>query len=149
MWQVFREHHYLNSERLGAGVRCYVAKLDDKPVGFIAVAHVHMKARYLRVSRLVVLPDYQGIGVGKRLLNFVAEFFTSQLPEIPFYLVTSNPQLVRGNLERWKIKRVGHGSQGRGDTRINQEIRRANSRRRLSVSMQYIPERKAGDAPNA
>ena len=34
-----------------------------------------MKAKYYRVSRLVVLPDYQGIGVGKRLLNFIAELY--------------------------------------------------------------------------
>ena len=54
----------MNSERLGAGVRCYVAKYEDKPVAFIAVAHVHMLVRYFRVSRLVVLPDYQGVGVG-------------------------------------------------------------------------------------
>ena len=109
----------MNSERLGAGVRCYVAKLDDKPVAFIAVAHVKMLARYFRVSRLVVLPDYQGVGIGKRLLNFVAELYTSQLPEIPFYLVTSNPQLVRGNLGRWRVKRFGHGSCGNNESRIN------------------------------
>jgi GNAT superfamily N-acetyltransferase len=49
-----------------------------------------MKAKYYRVSRLVVLPDYQGIGVGKRLLNFVAELYTSQT-KMPFYILTSNP----------------------------------------------------------
>jgi GNAT superfamily N-acetyltransferase len=135
----------LNSERLGAGVRCYVTKLGDKPVAFIAVAHVHMLVRYFRVSRLVVLPDYQGIGVGKQLLNFVAELYTSQLPEIPFYLVTSNPQLVRGNLDHWRVKRVGHGSAGRNDSRINREIRNSNSKRRLSVSLEYVPsERRLG-----
>ncbi len=146
MWQVFREHHYLNTERLGAGVRCYVAKLGDKPVAFIAVAHVKMLVRYFRVSRLVVLPDYQGIGVGKRLLNFVAELYTSQLPEIPFYIVTSNPQLVRSNLDHWRVKRVGHGSAGRNDSRINREIRSSNSKRRLSVSLQYIPQKRSGGA---
>ncbi len=34
-----------------------------------------MKTKYYRVSRLVVLPDYQGIGVGKHLLNFTAELY--------------------------------------------------------------------------
>ena len=87
-----------------------------------------------------MLPDYQGVGVGKRLLNFVAELYTSQLPEIPFYLVTSNPQLVRSNLECWRVKRVGHGSRGGTDSRINQGISKSNSRRRLSVSLQYIPK---------
>ncbi len=147
MWQAFREHHYLNTEKLGAGVRCYVAKLGEKPVGFIAVAHVKMLSNYFRVSRLVVLPDYQGIGVGKRLLNFIAEHYTSQLPAVPFYLVTSNPQLVRGNLDHWKVKRVGHGSRGGTGGRINQGLVKANSRRRLSVSLQYMPKHKfcAGD----
>jgi GNAT superfamily N-acetyltransferase len=99
-----------------------------------------MKARYYRVTRLVVLPDYQGIGVGKRLLNFVAELYTSQT-KISFYILTSNPQLVRGN-NCWKITRFGHASQGRGDTRINSEIHSSLSRNRITVSMMYIPNDK-------
>jgi GNAT superfamily N-acetyltransferase len=134
---MFRQYHYLNG-RLGAGARCYIAIYGDRPVAFIAVVHVHMRARYYRVTRLVVLPDYQGIGIGKRLLNFIAELYTSQT-HLPFYLVTSNPQLIRGNLDRWRIKRVGHGSHGREDTRINRELVNSNSRRRLSVSMTYNP----------
>ena len=135
MWQVFRQYHYLNG-KLGAGVKCYVALYQQRPIAFIAVAHVHMKANYFRVSRLVVLPDYQGIGIGKRLLNFMAELYTSNY-NLPFYLITSNPQLVRGNLSNWIIKRVGHGSHGREDTRINRELVRSNSRGRLTVSLKY------------
>jgi GNAT superfamily N-acetyltransferase len=104
-----------------------------------------MKVNFFRVSRLVVLPDYQGIGVGKRLLNFIAELYTSQL-NLPFYLVTSNPQLIRGNMGDWRVKRVGHGSHGREDTRINREISKTNCRRRLSVSLQYIPKHKTSEA---
>jgi GNAT superfamily N-acetyltransferase len=140
MWEMFRQYHYLNGS-LGAGVRCYVAKYLDKPVAFIAVAHTRMKSNYFRVSRLVVLPDYQGIGVGKKLLNFIAELYTSQV-NLPFYLLTSNPQLVRGNLDKLKVKRIGHGSSGRRDTKINQELANSNSRRRLSVSIIYCPSRK-------
>jgi GNAT superfamily N-acetyltransferase len=113
---------------------------QQKPVAFIAVVHIHMKVNYYRVSRLVVLPDYQGIGIGKRLLNFIAELYTSQTG-LPFYLVTSNPQLVRGNLSGWIIKRVGHGSHGREDTRINRELIRSNSRGRLTVSIKYVPKK--------
>ncbi len=139
MWQTFRQYHYLNG-KLGAGVRCYVAMYQFKPVAFIAVAHIRMKSHYYRVSRLVVLPDYQGIGIGKRLLNFVAELYTSKT-KLPFYLVTSNPQLVRGDLGNWVIKRVGHGSHGKGDTRINRGIVKSNSRGRLTVSLKYVPKR--------
>ena len=139
MWQIFREHHYLNS-KLGAGVRCYVAKLQDRPVAFIAVAHIRMKSHHFRVSRLVVLPDFQGIGIGKRLLNFTAELYTSQI-NLPFYLVTSNPQLVRGNMDNWRVKRVGHGSSGRNDSRINRELVNSNAKRRLTVTLQYVSRR--------
>jgi GNAT superfamily N-acetyltransferase len=142
MWKSFRQYHYLNG-KLGAGVRCYASFYNQKPVAFIAVVHTRMKSNYFRVSRLVVLPDYQGIGLGKRLLNFTAEFYTSQI-NLPFYIVTSNPQLVRGNLGNWRVKRVGHGSAGSEDTRINSELTKSNSKRRLSVTLQYLPSKKRG-----
>ena len=137
---MFRQYHYLSGS-LAFSSRCYVAVYQDRPIAFIAVVHTRMKARYYRVTRLVVLPDYQGIGVGKRLLNFIAELYTSQT-KIPFYILTSNPQLVRGNSNRWKITRFGHASQGRGDTRINSEIHSSLSRNRITVSMMYMPNEK-------
>ncbi len=99
----------------------------------------------LGLARLVVLPDYQGIGVGKRLLNFIAELYTSQL-DLPFYILTTNPQLIHGSLSNWKVKRVGHISGGRTDSRINREIRSSISKNRLTVTLQYIPKSKSGGA---
>jgi GNAT superfamily N-acetyltransferase len=99
-----------------------------------------MRARYYRVTRLVVLPDYQGIGIGKNLLNFIAELYVSQT-KVPFYILTSNPQMIRGDLNNWKITRFGHASKGKGDTRINNEIRNSLSRKRITVSMQYVPKK--------
>ena len=132
---MFRSYHYLNS-KLGAGVRCYVAIYQNKPIAFMAIACVRMKSKYYRVSRLVVLPDYQGIGVGKRFLNFVAELYTSQT-KMPFYILTSNPQIIRGNMKNWKITRFGHASKGRNNSRINNEIKGSLSRNRITASLQY------------
>jgi len=134
---MFRQYHYLNG-KLGAGVRCYTAIYNEKPVAFIAVACVRMKAKYYRVSRLVVLPDYQGIGVGKRFLNFIAELYTSQT-KMPFYILTSNPQIIRGGMKGWRIARVGHASKGKENSRLNSEIRDSLSRKRITVSLEYIP----------
>ena len=136
---MFRQYHYLNGS-LPSTARCYTAVYQDKPIAFIAVVHTHMKTRYYRVTRLVVLPDYQGIGVGKRLLNFIAELYTSQT-KIPFYILTSNPQIIRGNMQNWKIMRLGHASKGQVNTRINNEIRSSLSRKRITVSLQYVPAR--------
>jgi GNAT superfamily N-acetyltransferase len=130
---MFRQYHYLNG-KLGEGVRCYVALYQRKPIAFITVACTRMKAKYYRVSRLVVLPDYQGIGIGKRFLNFIAELYSAQTKR-PFYILTSNPQIIRGNIANWKIMRLGHASRGRNNTRINIEIRASLSRKRVTVSL--------------
>jgi GNAT superfamily N-acetyltransferase len=132
---MFRQYHYLSGS-LASTARCYTATYQEKPVAFIAVVHIHMKTRYCRVSRLVVLPDYQGIGMGKHLLNFIADLYTSQT-KAPFYILTSNPQIIRGTLGNWKITRFGHASKGRNDSRINNGLRSSLSRNRITVSMQY------------
>src|SRR4030066_1169172 len=133
---MFRHYHYL-SGCLPSTARCYVAVYQEKPVAFSAIIHVRMNSRYYRVSRLVVLPDYQGIGVGKRLLNFIAELYTSQT-KMPFYILTSNPQITRGSMENWRITRFGHASKGKENTRLNNEIRASLSRKRITVSLQYL-----------
>ena len=134
---MFRHYHYLSGS-LAPTARCYVAVYQERPIAFIAVIHVRMRTRYYRVSRLVVLPDYQGIGVGKRLLNFVAELYTSQT-KIPFYILTSNPQIIRGNMKNWRLTRFGHACKGKENTQMNNDIRDSLSRKRLTVSLQYIP----------
>jgi GNAT superfamily N-acetyltransferase len=132
---MFRYYHYLNGS-LPSTARCYCAVYQDRPIAFIAVVHIRMKAKYYRVTRLVVLPDYQGIGVGKRLLNFIAHLYTSQT-KIPFYILTSNPQIIRGNMRNWQITRFGHASKGKGNSRINSEIKGSLSRKRITVSLRY------------
>jgi GNAT superfamily N-acetyltransferase len=134
---MFRSYHYLNGS-LPSTARCYNAIYQKKPIAFIAIVTIRMRATYHRVSRLVVLPDYQGIGVGKRLLNFIAELYTSQT-KMPFYILTSNPQIIRGNMKSWKITRFGHASKGKENSKINSEIKTSLSRKRITVSLQYAP----------
>ena len=93
-----------------------------------------MKVKYYRVSRLVVLPDYQGIGLGKRFLNFIADLYCSQT-KLPFLIVTSNPQIIQSNMKNWKVSRYGHASKGKNNSRINNEIRNSLSRKRITVSL--------------
>jgi GNAT superfamily N-acetyltransferase len=132
---MFRQYHYLTSE-LGAGIRCYAAICRNKPIAFIAVASVRMKTTYYRVSRLVVLPDYQGIGIGKQLLNFIAELYSSQT-KMPFYILTSNPQIIRGNMDSWRVTRFGHANMGRNNSKINDGLKKGLSRKRITISLQY------------
>ena len=72
--------------------------------------------------------------MGKPPLNFIAELYASQT-KMPFFMVTSNPQIVRRNLKKWEIARFGHASRGKGDAKINVGMRDNLSRKRLSVCL--------------
>lgn len=45
-----------------------------------------------RVCRLVVLPDYQGIGIATKFLNFIAQYYCKQ--NYDFSIVTSAKNLI-------------------------------------------------------
>jgi GNAT superfamily N-acetyltransferase len=92
-WPLFARHHYLTPS-LGCGFACYLACWNDNPVAFVAVAPlVGFKGRW-RISRIVVLPDYQGIGIGMRVLNAVARLVREEGKRVN--IVTSHPAMIRG-----------------------------------------------------
>lgn len=118
----------------------YVAVYKGKVVAFMAIIYNHMKTKYHRVSRLVVLPDYQGIGIGKKFLQFMAEYYTGRTG-LPFDIITSNPQLARGTLpDGWKIRRVGRTKQV--DDRGLRNKYSSSSKNRLTISLRYFPRKK-------
>lgn len=124
---------------MAVGCRCFAAFLDGVPVAYIAVQRIKMKTEYNRVSRLVVLPDYQGVGIGRKLLTFVAEFYRHQ-SHIPFRIVTSNPQLIRGGLRGWRITHAGRGGNinNRGWQKSMRHAYTGGAQDRLTVSLEYL-----------
>ena len=117
--------------------RCYTAIYQDKPIAFIAVVSFRMKAKYYRVSRSRFTRLSRNRG-RKRLLNFIAELYTSQT-KLP--LLHSNKQSSDYSRKPLRIGRLrGLGMQAKEKTthRINSEIRRSLSRKRITVSMQYV-----------
>lgn len=66
----------------------------DNIIAFMGVLHQPhgINKKIKRVSRLVVLPDYQGIGIGYRFLNLIADYYTRQ--GYDFTIVTSAKNLI-------------------------------------------------------
>ncbi len=70
-WPLFEPHHYLKIPKMIAA-SCFVGSVDSEPVVHLAVApHFHMG--YFRACRMVVMPEWQGAGVGLRFLNQVCQ----------------------------------------------------------------------------
>lgn len=71
-WSLFARHHYLSGS-LSRAARCFLATWQGVPVAFCAsVTLIGQKNRW-RLSRIVTLPDYQGVGIGMGVLEAVAE----------------------------------------------------------------------------
>lgn len=106
---MFRKYHYLNEQLYRRHVECFIGCIQDKPAAFIAVIHfVHPATRKIRmIHRLVVLPDYQGIGIGKRLMIFVAQRYIER--GLRVRIVTSNPALMFSlkSDKNWRITDAG------------------------------------------
>lgn len=72
-WPMFEPHHYLKLPRMIAA-RCYVGTVDGEPVAHMAVSTKNKGNEVeARACRLVVMPEWQGAGVGMRFLNGVCQ----------------------------------------------------------------------------
>jgi DNA polymerase III delta prime subunit len=103
-WQLFRKHHYLDTE-LNKASRCFVAFFKDAPAAFASVAimpHPKLKDVY-REHRCVCLPDYQGVGIG----NALSAYMGAMLRGVGkgYYSVTSHPAMIksRAKSELWVL----------------------------------------------
>ena len=91
-WKIFKQHHYL-SEDLNPAAWCYVILWNDKPVSFMAILPFPGvgDAKTRRISRIVTLPDYQGLGIGKALVDYFSALYWKIGSQM--YIRTINPAL--------------------------------------------------------
>lgn len=107
LWPFFKPHHYLDIPPM-IGAKCYVAFVNGEPVAHLGVGTKNVatknargrkvQAVEARASRLVVLPEWQGAGIGVRFLNHVAELQRTGDGVLPgrrmtTQFQTSHPQL--------------------------------------------------------
>ena len=55
------------------GHQFYVAELEEIPVGFIGIEPNHPKKGLTKIHKIYILPNKQGLGIGKKLIQYVRE----------------------------------------------------------------------------
>ena len=117
-WEKFRRYHYLDTS-LSKSAQCYGLYDNENIIGFIAVLHQpHSRnTKIKRCSRLVILPDYQGIGLGYKFLNIIADRYKQF--GYDFSIVTSAKNFIYKlyGSDKWRLKRCS----------INRDSKKENS----------------------
>lgn len=106
-WKLFAPYHYLTAE-LNKAARCFGLWANGTLAAFCAVLHrPHPTARNLKsVSRVVTLPDWQGLGFAFVLMETIASAYKAT--GFRFCNYPSHPQFVRSHGKAWKCnKRPG------------------------------------------
>ena len=129
----------------------YVGVLNGEIVAHTGIIYFPMQKGKKRVHRLVVLPDFQGVGIGTAFINAVAEIVVAEGFELN--LTTTTPALVwalrRSNF--WTLARFGRikGSYETMQKRYGKEykcLENATSSNRITYSFWYTPEKRCNDA---
>ncbi len=101
-WKMFKDHHYLSGEILKSS-KVFIAFYENNIVGLVATCPLPSGTVFhaWREHRIVVLPDYQGFGIGIRLSETVAEMYTSNGNR--YFAKTSHRKLgvYRNSSEVW------------------------------------------------
>jgi GNAT superfamily N-acetyltransferase len=105
-WNTFSRHHYLTAD-LNKSAQVYVACIEGQPAALIAILPlVHGKVKNAkRISRIVVLPDFQGIGLATKFMDALCAALKAQ--GFDTYITTSHPALIRSlNVSsKWSVNR--------------------------------------------
>lgn len=58
------------------------------------------------------------------------------------HILTIKTKIIRGKRKNLRITLLGHASMGKGNSRINKELKERLSRKRITVSMVYLIPKK-------
>jgi hypothetical protein len=137
-WQLFKRHHYLSGS-LAPAARCYLTTWNDVPVNFCATVPVITKKNHRRFTRIVTLPDFQGIGIGMRAVAAVAALHRAE--GLRINVTSSHPALIRhcAKSSLWRTVNVKRSSGQRSNPRFPAYRSAAG---RAVVSFEYLGEPK-------
>lgn len=138
-WKWFAAHHYLSAD-LHKAARCFVGLVDGRPACFAGVIHYpHPSTRLLwSVSRLVVLPDFQGAGIGLKFVSAVASIIRG-IGGRPV-ITTSHPALIwaLARASDWTMTRKPSLMKGSKTARLGWC---AEHRTRRTAGFRYVGDR--------
>ena len=136
-WKLFRHHHYLNTE-LHRSAACFCGFIEGQPATFCAVLPFpHAIRPGWRLHRLVCLPDFQGVGLGTAMSDFVASLYRASGK--PVFRTAGHPAVMHHCAKSpvWKMNRAPSrtSNAGKSSTSTANQI---GAQDRITAGFEYV-----------
>ena len=138
-WPLFARHHYLSGS-LAPQSECYLTTWNGEPVNFCATLPVIGLRGRRRFTRIVTLPDYQGVGIGMRSVAAVADLHRLRGHRVS--VTSSHPALIEHcrRSPLWKTVSVKKTGQSRNRSRVFSNYRSSSGRAVVSFEYRGQPQ---------
>lgn len=136
-WQLFKEHHYLSRD-IANSAQCFCAFVDGEPAAFAAVmSFPHHTSPGWRGHRTVTLPDFQGVGIGNTLSEYVAGLYRATGK--PYRSTTAHPSMIahRARSKKWRMIQAPRRNAKVGPRGDKKMLRTISTKRRVA-SFEYV-----------
>jgi hypothetical protein len=137
-WKLFRSHHYLSTQ-INPMAACFVGFVGREPAAFTAVIFFpHAKSPGWREHRTVCLPDFQGVGIGHAMSEFVASLYVATGK--PYRSTTTHPAMIahRTRSPLWRVIRRPKLALDGGYDKLRPNAARHRTSPRITASHEYI-----------
>lgn len=140
LWPVFKDHHYLSGD-LNSSARCFAAYHEGRPVAFVSYLHFpHPRARNIKVShRVVVLPDWQGLGIAGRMSEWLGQRLHGQGYRLR--AATGHPARIAyyARSPRWRMDRAKSDLSSARSSKGTLRAKQSDPRRLATRRFEYVP----------
>ena len=140
----FSKEHYLTSE-LNKSCKCLLFEWNGVPVAFVGILNTPRKGipYGCSISRIVILPDYQGLGLSTIIFNFVGGIVKSLSDEehdYRLYIKTAHSKFGQALSRNPNVRGTVFDGKGR-DKKSADNQRYRNRLTRVSYCKEYIGDK--------
>lgn len=139
----FDTHHYLTAE-MNKSCKCLLFEWEGIPVAFAAILNTPRKGipYGCSISRLVIMPDFQGLGLSTKIFNFCGSLVKSMSDdehEYKLYIKTAHQKFGEALSRNPNVRGTSFDGKGR-DTKSADKAKYRNRLTRVSYCKEYIGE---------
>ena len=146
VWSLFKKEHYLTAE-MNKSCKCLLFEWNGVPVGFVGILNTPRRGipYGCAISRLVILPDFQGLGLSTMIFNFcggLVKSLSDDEHEYKLYIKTAHRKFGEALGRNPNVKGTMFDGKGRDQKAVDHDKGRYRNRLlRVSYCKEYIGDK--------